>query len=180
MSVTTSNLIQGPAVLYIGAFGATEPATIATAPTGPTWVDVGGTQEGVTAMIADTYTVLGVDQIIYEVERRRTGRVVTVKTVLAEATLDNLARAINNTAPASNVIEGDDGLTVFNPTYKAILFDGFAPGGFKRRATFRKVLATESVEMAAKKDGMTLVPVTWSLHWVSPSIKPFKCEDAVA
>jgi hypothetical protein len=180
VSVTSSNLIQGPAVVYIGAFGATEPATVATAPAEPTWEDVGGTQEGITAMIADTYTVLSVDQIVYEVERRRSGRVVTVKTVMAEATLENVARAINNTAPASNVMNADDGLAAFKPSYSAILFDGIAPGGFRRRCTFRKMLATDSVESAYKKDGMTLVTVTWTLHWVSPSIAPFKYEDAVA
>jgi hypothetical protein len=32
MPVTSTNLIQGPATLYTGIFGATEPATIATTP----------------------------------------------------------------------------------------------------------------------------------------------------
>lgn len=179
MGVTSTNLIQGPAVVYFGDFGTTEPVTIDEEP-GTGWADVGGTKDGVTLEINDSYTVLDVDQIVYEVGRRRTGRVVTVATQLAEATLENLARAISNTAPAANVLEGDDGLAAFQPDYGALLIDGLAPGGFRRRITLRKTLATESVGTAYKKDAQTLIPVTWTLHWVSPSIRPFKIEDAVA
>jgi hypothetical protein len=177
--VTATNLIQGPAVIYYGNFGATEPASIATTPaTG--WTDLGGTKEGVELSIADEYGVLDVDQIMYEIQRRRTKRVVTAKTQLAEATLDNLARAVANTLPVSNVLNADDGLNAFAPAYGALLIDGIAPGGFRRRITLRKVLPTDSVGVAYKKDGQTLVPVTWTLHWVSSTITPFKIEDATS
>lgn len=179
MGVTGSNLIQGPATLYTGAFGVAEPATVATVP-GAGWTDVGGTKDGVELSFADEYAVLDVDQLIYEVGRRRTKRVVSVKTQLAEATLANLALAIANTAPAGNVLEGDDGLTAFAPAYGALLLDGIAPGGFRRRVILRKTLPTDSVGTAYKKDSQTLIPVTWTLHWVSTSIKPWKIEDAVA
>lgn len=179
MAVTSTNLIQGPATLYVAPFGTAEPATIATVPAAG-WVDVGGTKDGVELGIADEFSVLDVDQIIYEVERRRTKRVVTLKTVLAEATLTNLANAISNSAPVANVLEGDDGLTAFAPGYKAVLLDGIAPGGFKRRIVVRKVLGTDAVGLPYKKDGMTVVPVTFTGHWVSTSIKPFKIEDATA
>lgn len=177
MTVTSTNLIQGPATLYYAPFGTTEPATIATSPASP-WVDLGGTKDGVELTIADEYSVLSVDQIIYEVERRRTGRVVSIKTQLAEATLENLARAINNTAPASSALTADDGLTAFAPAYGAVLLDGIAPGGFRRRAIVRKVLGTDNVASAYKKDGQTLVPVTFTGHWVSASIRPFVVTDA--
>ena len=179
MPVTSTNLIQGPAVLYTGRLGATEPATIAAAPsTG--WTDVGGTKDGVELGINDEYAVLDVDQIIYEVARRRTKRVVTVKTQLAEATLANLALAIANMAPVANVLNADDGLAAFAPDYGAVLLDGIAPGGFRRRAIVRKTLPTDSVGVAYKKDGQTLIPVTWTAHWVSASIAPFKIEDATS
>ena len=177
MAVTATNLIQGPATLYTGLFGATEPATVATAPAAA-WTDVGGTKDGVELQINDEYAVLDVDQIIYEIQRRRTKRVVAVKTQLAEATLTNLAAAIANTAPTANVLEGDDGLTAFAPAYGAVLLDGIAPGGFRRRVIVRKTLPTDSVGMAYKKDSQTLVPVTFTAHWVSAGIKPFKIEDA--
>ena len=179
MPVTSTNLIQGPAVLYTGIFGATEPATVSTQPaTG--WTDVGGTKDGVELTIADEYAVLDVDQLIYEVARKRTKRVVTVKTSLAEATLANLALAIANTAPTANVLTADDGLAAFSPAYQALLIDGIAPGGFRRRIILRKTLPTDSGGMAYKKDGQTLLPVTWTLHWVSTTIPPFKIEDATA
>lgn len=177
MSVTSTNLIQGPATLYAGAFGVTEPAAVGTAP-GAGWDDLGGTKDGVELNIADTYSELTVDQVIYDVERRRIARKVSIKTVLAEATLENLARATNNTAPASDVLTGDDGLTAFSPAYQAVLLDGIAPGGFRRRVIVRKVLATEAVGTAYKKDGMTLVPVTFMGHWVSTSIAPYVITDA--
>lgn len=177
MPVSSSNLIQGPATVYHGVFGATEPATIATTPaTG--WTDLGGTKEGVTVTWADEYAELEVDQVIHTIGRRRTKRTVSVATSLAEATLANLALAINNTAPASNVLTGDDGLTAFSPAYSAILIDGIAPGGFRRRIILRKVLATESVGVAYQKADQTLIPVTWSLHWVSASIAPWIVTDA--
>lgn len=177
MPVTTSNLIQGPAVLYTGIFGAVEPATISVAP-GVGWTDVGGTKDGLELTIADEYSVLDVDQEINEIDRRRIKRVVTAKTSLAEATLANLAIAIANTAPVTNVMEGDIGVAAFRPAMQALLIDGIAPGGFKRRIILRRTLPTDSVGVAYKKDGMTLVPVTWTAHFVSSSIKPWKVEDA--
>jgi hypothetical protein len=179
MSVTSTNLIQGPATLYWGTFGATEPATIAADPASP-FVDLGGTKDGVEMTIADEFAVLEVDQVMYEIGRTRTKRMLMVKTMLAEATLENLARAINNSQPSSGVLEGDDGLAAFTPTYGAVIIDGLAPGGFRRRAIFRKVLQTDSVASSYKKDGQTLIPVTFTAHWVSTSIKPFSYEDATA
>lgn len=173
MSVTSTNLIQGPATLYFGAFGVTEPAEIDTVP-GAGWTDLGGTKDGVALAVADEWSVLAVDQVPYEVERRRVNRVLTIKTQLAEATLDNLARAWNNTAPVDNDLVLDDDALVFNPAYCAILLDGIAPGGLPRRVILRKGLSTDSVESAYKKDGMTLVPATFTGHWVSPSIKPLR------
>ncbi len=179
MPVTSTNLIQGPAVVYDGLFGATEPASIATTPaTG--WTDVGGTDGGVTLNVNDEYSVLSVDQIVYEVARRRTSRVVQIVTNLAEPTLTNLAAQIANTAPVSNVLTADDGLAAFAPAYRACLVDGIAPGGFRRRITIRKTLPTENLGTSFQKDAKTLIPASWTAHWVSASIPPFKIEDATS
>lgn len=177
MSVTSTNLIQGPATLYIAPFGTVEPSTVDTAPAGD-WVDVGGTREGVELIIAKSYAVLSVDQIVDEIGRTVTERKVSVKTVLAEATLANLSRVLNETAPAARVFTPDTGLDAFTPIYGALILDGIAPGGVRRRITLRKTLAIDSVGSAYKKDGMTLLPVTFAAHWVSTSIPPFKVEDA--
>lgn len=177
MGVSSTNLIQGPAVVYYGAFGAVEPATVAAEP-GVGWTDVGGTKDGVELSIADEYAVLDVDQLIYEVGRRRTKRVVQVKTTLAEVTLANLAAAINNTVPVGKKLELDDGIAAFAPPYGAVMIDGLGPNGVRRRIILRKTLATDSVGVAYKKDGQTVAPVTWTAHWISPSIKPVTVEDA--
>lgn len=179
MGVTSTNLIQGPAVVYVGDFGVTEPATIATAP-GAGWTDCGGTKGGVELNIASEWGNLTVDQIVDIIESRRTGREVTVKTSLAEATLENIAAAVANSAPAAGVMNLDHDASAFAPDYSAILIDGIAPGGFRRRIIVRKTLPTDAVGIAYKKDDQTVVPVTWKLHWVSTSISPMKWEDAAA
>lgn len=177
MAVSSTNLIQGPAVVYFGIFGAVEPATVSAVP-GVGWTDVGGTKDGVELSIEDEYAVLDVDQIIYEIARRRTKRVLSIKTTLAEATLENLAQAVNNTAPVAKKLVLDDGLAAFSPAYGAIMLDGIGPNGVKRRVILRKTLATDSVGLGYKKDAQTLIPVTWTGHWISPSIAPLSVEDA--
>jgi hypothetical protein len=179
VTVTASNLIQGPATLYCAPFGTAEPATASVAP-GVGWVDLGGTKDGVELGIADEYAVLSVDQVVYEIDRRRTARVVTIKTSLAEATLENWARAINNTAPTAGELIADDGLAAFKPSHLAYMLDGIAPGGFARRFILRKALSTDSVASAYKKDDQTLIPVTFTGHWVSASVRPFRLLDATS
>jgi hypothetical protein len=186
MAVTTTNLIQGPATLYTGAVGNAEPTSIAGAASGAApstgWTDVGGTKEGITLAIADTWSDLEVDQLVIAADSRRTMRKVTIKTVMAEATLGNLAIGISNSAPASGLLQIDDGLANggFLPTFYALIIDGTAPGGFRRRIKVRKVLSVASVEMAYKKDGETLIPVTFQAYYVSSSIRAAVIEDAIS
>ena len=179
MPVTSTNLIQGPATVYVASFGTAEPATIATVPAAA-WVDVGGTKGGLELNVSSEFATLTVEEIVDIIESRRTGREVTVKTTMAEATLANIAQAIANAAPVANVLELDDGLAAFKPAYSAILIDGIAPGGFKRRIIVRKTLPTDAVGIGYKKDDQTVVPVTWKLHWVSTVIKALKIEDATS
>ena len=181
MPVSTTNLIQGPATMWVGVFGATEPATIAAAPaTG--WTDVGGTQDGVTLAVELEFSELSVDQILDIPAQRVTKRVAKVKTNLAEPTLANLAVALNELAASvvANKFTPSNGLAAFTPNYAAILVDGIAPGGFKRRVIVRKALQIGNVESSYKKDGQTLFPVEFSSHFVTPSIAPFSWEDATS
>jgi len=179
MTVTSTNLIQGPATLWAGVFGVTEPATISTAP-GAGWVDLGGTQDGIALSDTTDFAKLTVDQIAMAVGATASGRTVQLKTNLAEATLANLALATNNTAPASGVLSLDNDSKQFVKPYQAFLLDGIAPGGFRRRIIGRKCLSVDSVEMAYKKDGMTLIPVTFEIFWVSTSIVPLVITDATS
>jgi hypothetical protein len=179
MPVTATNLIQGPATVYFGIFGATEPATISVLPT-TGWTDVGGTKDGCSLVIEHEWSELTIDQLLDVVARRKIGRKVGVTTQLAEPTLANLAQVTANAAPVANVLEPDEGVTAFQPTYGAIILDGVAPGGFRRRVTLRKTLPIENVELAYKKDAMSVLAVRWAIHYVSSSIKSFKIEDATS
>jgi hypothetical protein len=188
MAVTVTNLIQGPGTLYTGAFGATEPADSAVnaAPSSSTWTDVGATQDGVTLNVNVEYAELEVDQIIDTPERRITKRDVQLATNMAEPTLANLALVLNGgtvTASAAYATyDPADDVSSTQPTYKALLFRGWAPRTsasaiMYRNVVVRKVLSIEGIETAYKKDDQTLFPVTFASHWVSSSIKPFRIID---
>lgn len=191
MAVTATNLIAGPGDLYIGAFGAAEPAgsTIATTPSASTWTDAGGTQDGLELTIDLEYFELEVDQIVDIPGRRLTKRDFQLATNLAEPTLANLVVALNGgtvTASASySEYEPASDTAATQPTYRAVLFDGWAPQtaagvSNRRRVIARKVLSIESVETSYKKDDQTLFPVTFGAHYVSSAIKPFKIIDQTA
>lgn len=185
MSVTATNLVQGPATLYSGAFGATEPADSAvnTAPPASSWTDVGGTDGGVKLTIAQSYTELDVDQIVDRVGSRLTKRDFTVETSMAEPTLANLSLALNGGTSASASgwasFEPSFASSATQPTYKALLFDGWAPGtsAFNRRVIVRKALSTDAIDIAYTKDKMVVYAVKFSGHYVSSSIAPIHVVD---
>lgn len=190
MATTTSNLAMGPGDLYVGDFGATEPAAtvvaLASPPDDEDWRDVGGTLGGLTMTVAQQFKELEVDQLVEVPERRVTRREASFKTQLAEVTLDNLVLALNSgtitpgTAGAADIYEPDEVNSGDSPNYKAIVFDGWAGGGKRRRCIIRKVLSTENVDIVASKDGQTSYGVTFMSHYVSPSIKSHRILQAPA
>src|SRR5215207_4154702 len=189
MAVTAINLVAGPATVYGGAFGATEPAAsaVATAPSSAVWTDFGGTDGGVKINIDLDYFVLEVDQLVDRVGSRLQKREVTVETNLAEVTLANLKTAINGgTITASSGWSSFDPLqdtSATQPNYTALIVDGFAPlpsasaSSARRRFIIRKVLNTDAVGSEYKKDGQTFIPVKFTGHYVSEAIKPFAVHD---
>lgn len=190
MPVTATNLIAGPADLYIATFGAAEPDddAIASAPAAP-WVDAGGTQDGVTITINQEFFELEVDQIVDVPGRRLTKRDLQVTTNLAEATLENLRAALNGgtitTEAGTEAYEPTNDNSATQPTYRAIILDGWAPqttagASARRRIIVRKVLSIDNVESAYKKDEQTLFPVTFAAHYVSSAVRPFRVVDATA
>lgn len=184
--VTVDNLTQGPGTLYYGAFGATEPtdAAVNTTPPSSSWTDLGGTTDGSTITLNQTWSELKVDQVIETVGRRLTQRDTMVKTNLAEPTLANLALSLNNTAPASGsgylTLDLDAASSATQPTYRAFILDGYGPSGYRRRAIIRRALNTSNIELAYKKDGMTVIPVEFASHYVSSSIKSVHVVDQTA
>ena len=192
MSVTVTNLISGPGELYTGAFGATEPAdsVVGTAPLAvpddAVWTDAGATSDGVNLMIGQEFFELEIDQVIERAGSRQTKRTFDIQTNMAEVTLANLALAMNSTsgvtesgsgATAISVLEPDTTTSVSQPTYRALMFDGWAPDSKRRRVVARKMLSNDNVEVAYKKGELTVLSVTWAGHYVSAAIKPFKIID---
>lgn len=186
MAIDTTNLTAGPGTLWTAAFGATEPAdsTINAAYSGSAFTDVGATQDGVTLNVEREFFELEVDQVIDVPGRRLTKRDLQIVTNLAEPTLANLAIALNGgtvTASASySTYDPADDNAATQPTYRAVMFEGWAPRGFRRRVIARKCLSIEQVGTAYKKDGQTLFPTSFACHYVSPSIKPFRVIDQTA
>lgn len=192
MAATVANLVQGPATLFIGAFsltGAFEPADAAvnTAPASSAWTDLGGTTDGCTLNINQEYKELEVDQVIDVAGRRLTKRDMSVKTNLAEPTLANLIYALNDGTAATGT--GFSNYTpaftdsATQPTYRALIVWGWAAAAGannqskRRMVILRKVLSTDNVEFAYKKEDQTVFSVTWSVHYVSNTLSPFKIID---
>jgi hypothetical protein len=195
VSVTVTNLIQGPGKTYYGARYNTaytttaEPADalINSTPAASGWTDVGATKDGVTMEVNREFSELEVDQVVDVPDRRLTKREFTMATNFAEPTLELLAVAANED-PTTNVVttgstkayEPDAGDAATQPYYRPILFDGYAPGQFRRRVIVRRMLSADSVTFAYKKDDQTVFTVKWYGHYVSASIKPYKIIDATA
>lgn len=184
MSVVATNLVQGPAALYTGAFGATEPpdSAVNTTPPASSWTDVGATDGGVKLAITQQYTELTIDQLVDRVGSRLTKRDFVVETTMAEPTLANLSLAMNGgtSASAAGYASFDPlyASSATQPNYKAILFDGWAPGGaFNRRVIVRKALSTDPTDITYTKDKQTGYAVKFTGHFVSASIPPLHVVD---
>jgi hypothetical protein len=186
-------VLQGPAKLYYGTFSATaanEPglAAINSAPQASAWTYAGFTSDGTTVTINQTFSEMRVDQLPDRVGTKMTERELQVQSNLAEATLANLSLGFNGgtvtTASGYSYYEPVYDETALQPTYIAILLDGYAPSSSagvskRRRFLIRKALSTENVETAYKKDELTLVPVTFTSHFVSDTVAPFRIVDEV-
>lgn len=181
--ITVTNLAQGPGDLYQGVFGAVEPADVSVnaAPAASAWTGLGGTNGGIKLTISQTYDELEVDQIVDVVGRRKTKRELEIETDLAEVTLSNLQLALNETAPTTGsgfaYVEPTIDNSATQPNYFAMIFDAYAPNGFRRRVIVRRVLSTNNLQETVSKTDQTLFSVTFSAHYVSSAIKPFKVVD---
>jgi hypothetical protein len=184
MAVTTSQLTMGPATLYVGTFGAVEPAEtdVNVTPAASAWADLGGTMDGSKLVIKQEYKALEVDQLVDNPGSRLIKRVTTVETNMAEPTLDNLALSLNDgtisTGMGWEAYEPDDTDSATQPTYKALILHGWI-GIARRMVILRKVLSVEGVEPEYKKDGQNVLKVVLEAHYVSASIRPFRVIDEV-
>lgn len=189
MSVNPINLVLGPATFRVAPFGTAEPldSAVASDPS-VSWVDAGGTDNGVIFEIDGTYTGLTVDQIIMEVGARLTELKPTVTTVLSEITLGNLNTALNGigtTGSGSGYGTFDLNVTsaATQPAYSALMIDGWAPGNVtsgaarRRRVIVRKALSAPKVKLAYDKKTQQGLETSWGLYYVSSSITPVHIVD---
>lgn len=188
ISVNAANLVLGPARLYVGAFGVTEPLDSTVTPNGTTtppgagWTDVGGTDGGVSFEVDNTYTDLAVDQIIMSVGARLTDMKMSVVTKMSEMTLTNLNTALNSIATVGggsgySTLDIPVGSAATQPTYAALCIDAWAPmlstgAPALGRVIVRKVLSQVKVAMMYDKKTQGSLDVTFSAYYVSNSISP--------
>jgi len=181
--VTASNLTMGPGDIYSGLVGAVEPldASVNVVPAASAWSGLGGTDGGVKVTINQAYQELEVDQIVDVVGRRKTKRELTLGTNLAEPTMENLILSLNESPAISGAnykqMEPTNDNSASQPLYYAVLFDGYAPAGFRRRIIGRRVLSTNNLAFEYGKKGQTEYAVEFSCHYVSSVIKPWKVVD---
>lgn len=185
-------VIMGAGTMYTGLYQATEPLdqAVNTVPQASAWTNAGFTNDGVTITLNQDFATMTVDQISDIIGRKMTQRDVQVQANLAEATLENLTLGLNSGTIATGSGAGVNYKTytpVFNgtelqPTYFAVIFDGFAPANAagvvkRRRFILRKCLSIDNVEVSYKKGDMTLVPVTIGCHYIDTVTAPFKIVD---
>lgn len=190
MSVNPTNLIMGPADMYLGMFAGSnavvepEDTDVNTAPAASAnWTDVGGTSGGVQLVINMAYTALDCDQLVDVPERRISSRDVTITTSMAEGTLENLTALMNDSVTSSGAgyktLEPSLGNSATQPSYRAALFDGFAPNSLRRRVIVRKVLNTNDISTSFEKAAQSLLSVQLNAHYISSTVAPFKITDQV-
>ena len=192
MAIQPLNVCMGPATVFTAAFGATEPAysAITSPPSSSVWTDVGGTADGTSVLleVEHSLTEIHVEQLIDPVGARVSKRVIQVTVDLEEATLANLNLAMNQLSTQSSgtgytVFDPLTAITSFQPTYMAILIDGWAPTTgtseteCRRRMIIRKCLSSSKADLEYEKTKPVLFHTTWTGFWVSSSIAPFEIID---
>lgn len=176
MTITVTNLLQGPADIYVGTVGAVEPTSVATI--GVAWTNVGSTSGGSKLTINQNYSMLTVDQTAIQVDARLQTVTHEVSTTLAEPTLANLRIALNMASSAGTTLIPDPSANVnTSPAYGAVLLAGTRPGGGARLVILRRCLSTASVDLEHKKDGQTVLPITFSAFYVSSAVLPVKIDE---
>jgi hypothetical protein len=189
--VSASNLVLGPCDFYMAPFGSSEPADSAITPSpgppGGAWNDLGGTDGGVTFEVDLTYTDLTADQVTMSLGARNTETKMQVTAKLAEVTLNNLNVAINQLGIMSSgsgysTMEIPVGVTATQPTYIALIIDGWAPelvngAAARRRIIVRKVLSQVKASLIYDKKTQNSYDCTFMTYFISNTVNPIHIVD---
>ena len=191
MAIQPQNILMGPGVIYTAPFGTAEPAYAAiTSPPAPPWTDVGGTADGTSVLleVEHTLTDIMVEQLVDPVGARVSKRVIQVTVAMEEATLANLNLAMNQLTTITSgtgysVLDPLTSPTSTQPSYTAVILDGFAPTtgttevSCRRRLIVRKALSTSKIDFEYEKSKPTIFNTTWTGYFVSGSVAPFEVID---
>lgn len=184
MAITPFNICQGPATLRTGAFGATEPldSAVSSDPNPAVWTDVGGIMDGSSVLLEVdlTYTDQGVDQLIDAVGARLTKRTVQLTAALEELTLQNMLLAQNQlgtitTGAGYSSYDPSTASSATQPTYTALMIDGWAPtlatgAAMRRRIILRKSLSSSKLDLEYEKSKAGVFNTTWTGYYVSATV----------
>lgn len=185
-TATDRSLVMGPGTLYLGAYGALEPAlgSVDTLPDLGAWTDLGGLLGGVELTVDQEFDEITFTQMPDMPSRRLKRRKLSVKTSMAEATLTNLGYILNDSPGVSGTTYTPSSIDEATQlTYVAIICDGWRPGFHythrqkRRRVIMRKCLSIDNIELSYTKDGQSVFTVTWSCHYVDASTAPFRVVD---
>ena len=167
-NVEPFEIVAGPAKVYLAPIGEAFP-DINEEPAG-NWQDMGDTEGGVSVEIGQDVTELSTDQVIAPIKVIRTGESVTITFALAEATLENLAKVLNDitvtdVAPGS----GTAGYRKFElkrgpgpMAQHAMLIRGISPyGDWNLQFAFMRVMMTGNPSWASVKDDKVVFETEW-------------------
>lgn len=168
----TANIIVGTAMLYVAPVGTAAPVVPPTnvAPTiNALWIPVGYTDAGIKFAYSVSNKEITVDEEMAPVDVLPDKETVKISCALAEATLENLNRAIaggtlTTTAPATGVA-GSSTLSVGSlqtNVKMAYLLIGNAPKGFLRMFNLYRGIATSNLELTYKRAEKIMVPVEFT------------------
>jgi hypothetical protein len=191
---TPFNICEGPADVYWGPFGSTEPAdsAVTSSPNGAVWTGVGGTTDGTSVLfeVDLTYGDLSIDQLVDPVGARLTKREIQVTFAMEETTLENMLVATNQLGATSiqasyTTLDPTTTSSATQPTYTALIVDGWAPtlatgAAARRRIIARKAVATSKIQLEYQKTKPAQYAVTWKLYYVSNSIPLYHLVDQTA
>jgi hypothetical protein len=187
-----ANVLMGPATIYAGASGViTLPpadANVNSTPAASAWTDLGGTNGGLTFDVTPKFTDFVLDQTVDSPGSRLTSRTIMATVTLAEATLANLATALNTTIGATGAnfatFEPNYGPFATQVPYISLLIDGWAPAGTvanaRRRIYLPRCLSTGKITVAYAKDKQTGYNVQFQAFYASASVAPFHATDQTA
>ena len=192
MAIDVTNLCGGPATLYYGVFGSMEPlySAITSPPNPAVWTDVGMTADGTAVLleIDNTYTHYSAEQVVDPIAGRLSKRVIQVTATLQEATLQNIQLALNQLATISqgsgySVLDPLTGSSATQPTYTALLIDGWAPTtgttetACRRRTVIRRSLSGSKIDHEWEKTKPVTYQTTWTGFYISGSVPPYEITD---